>query len=163
MYVLLLNGFRKMLSSLYLKLLRQLYFMIVPYYVLGGILNFKGKCMALFQYIFFVNYRRAWVFNLCQNHYFKFILDNSCSRMKCNALPNYWEHNAWQYLIFFYNLLFFLFCYSLEECGRYLETIKVYENKPADIIQGQMDTDYLSRVLIFLWSLVHQKNCSYCA
>ncbi|TKY45487.1 DNA excision repair protein ERCC-1 [Spatholobus suberectus] len=37
--------------------------------------------------------------------------------------------------------------WSLEECGRYLETIKVYENKPADIIQGQMDTDYLSRSL----------------
>ncbi|MBA0730594.1 hypothetical protein Golax_022801, partial [Gossypium laxum] len=35
---------------------------------------------------------------------------------------------------------------SLEECGRYLETIKVYENKPADLIQGQMDTDYLSRL-----------------
>ncbi|KAK6911514.1 hypothetical protein RJ641_023607 [Dillenia turbinata] len=33
--------------------------------------------------------------------------------------------------------------WSLEECGRYLETIKVYENKPADIIQGQMDTDYM--------------------
>jgi DNA excision repair protein ERCC-1 len=29
-----------------------------------------------------------------------------------------------------------------------LETIKVYENKPADIIQGQMDTDYLSRVCL---------------
>lgn len=38
-------------------------------------------------------------------------------------------------------------CFSLEECGRYLETIKVYENKPADFIQGQMDTDYLSRVI----------------
>ncbi|XP_038999218.1 DNA excision repair protein ERCC-1 isoform X2 [Hibiscus syriacus] len=37
--------------------------------------------------------------------------------------------------------------WSLEECGRYLETIKVYENKPADLIQGQMDTDYLSRSL----------------
>ncbi|KAK2984079.1 hypothetical protein RJ640_028543 [Escallonia rubra] len=36
--------------------------------------------------------------------------------------------------------------WSLEECARYLETIKVYENKPADIIQGQMDTDYLSRL-----------------
>ncbi|XP_042491499.1 DNA excision repair protein ERCC-1 [Macadamia integrifolia] len=36
--------------------------------------------------------------------------------------------------------------WSLEECGRYLETIKVYENKPADIIQGQTDTDYLSRL-----------------
>lgn len=39
-----------------------------------------------------------------------------------------------------------VFGYSLEECGRYLETIKMYENKPADLIQGQMDTDYLSRV-----------------
>nr|XP_007144752.1 hypothetical protein PHAVU_007G181700g [Phaseolus vulgaris]ESW16746.1 hypothetical protein PHAVU_007G181700g [Phaseolus vulgaris] len=38
-----------------------------------------------------------------------------------------------------------LCAWSLEECGRYLETIKVYENKPADIIQGQMDSDYLSR------------------
>ncbi|KAK3005938.1 hypothetical protein RJ639_016724, partial [Escallonia herrerae] len=36
--------------------------------------------------------------------------------------------------------------WSLEECARYLETTKVYENKPADIIQGQMDTDYLSRL-----------------
>lgn len=46
-----------------------------------------------------------------------------------------------------------LICYlSLEECGRYLETIKVYENKPADIIQGQMDTDYLSRVSLYLRS-----------
>ncbi|KAH1033104.1 hypothetical protein J1N35_045278 [Gossypium stocksii] len=36
--------------------------------------------------------------------------------------------------------------WSLEECGRYLETIKVYENKPADLIRGQMDTDYLSRL-----------------
>ncbi|KAJ6885235.1 DNA excision repair protein ERCC-1 [Populus alba x Populus x berolinensis] len=32
------------------------------------------------------------------------------------------------------------------ECGRYLETIKMYENKPADLIQGQMDTDYSSRL-----------------
>ncbi|KAL2514768.1 DNA excision repair protein ERCC-1 [Forsythia ovata] len=36
--------------------------------------------------------------------------------------------------------------WSLEECGRYLETIKVYENKSADLIQGQMDTDYKSRL-----------------
>ncbi|XP_022968744.1 DNA excision repair protein ERCC-1 isoform X2 [Cucurbita maxima] len=28
-----------------------------------------------------------------------------------------------------------LCAWSLEECGRYLETIKVYENKPADLIQ----------------------------
>ncbi|CAN4088408.1 unnamed protein product [Withania somnifera] len=39
-----------------------------------------------------------------------------------------------------------LCAWSLEECGRYLETVKIYENKPADFIQGQMDKDYLSRV-----------------
>ncbi|TKY52196.1 DNA excision repair protein ERCC-1 [Spatholobus suberectus] len=45
--------------------------------------------------------------------------------------------------------------WSLEECGRYLETIKVYENKPADIIQGQMDTDYLSRLTHVLTTVRH--------
>lgn len=45
--------------------------------------------------------------------------------------------------------------WSLEECGRYLETIKVYENKPADIIQGQMDTDYLSRLKYALTTVRH--------
>ncbi|KAL9447404.1 hypothetical protein AB3S75_014966 [Citrus x aurantiifolia] len=46
-----------------------------------------------------------------------------------------------------------LCAWSLEECGRYLETIKVYENKPADLIQGQMDTDYLSRLTHALTSV----------
>ncbi|GMH13166.1 hypothetical protein Nepgr_015007 [Nepenthes gracilis] len=45
--------------------------------------------------------------------------------------------------------------WSLEECGRYLETIKVYENKPADIIQGHMDTDYLSRLNHALTAIRH--------
>ncbi|KAF8408177.1 hypothetical protein HHK36_007319 [Tetracentron sinense] len=45
--------------------------------------------------------------------------------------------------------------WSFEECGRYLETIKVYENKPADIIQGQMDTDYLSRLTHALTTVRH--------
>ncbi|KAA8536891.1 hypothetical protein F0562_029369 [Nyssa sinensis] len=45
--------------------------------------------------------------------------------------------------------------WSLEECGRYLETIKVYENKTADIIQGQMDTDYLSRLTHALTTVRH--------
>ncbi|OMO89239.1 DNA repair protein rad10 [Corchorus olitorius] len=45
--------------------------------------------------------------------------------------------------------------WSLEECGRYLETIKVYENKPADLIQGQMDTDYLSRLNHALTTVRH--------
>ncbi|XP_073002239.1 DNA excision repair protein ERCC-1 [Typha latifolia] len=45
--------------------------------------------------------------------------------------------------------------WSLEECGRYLETIKVYENKPADSIREQMDTDYLSRLTHALTSIRH--------
>ncbi|KAK3200336.1 hypothetical protein Dsin_023751 [Dipteronia sinensis] len=48
-----------------------------------------------------------------------------------------------------------LCAWSLEECGRYLETIKVYENKPADLIQGQMDTDYLSRLTHSLTTVRH--------
>ena len=34
----------------------------------------------------------------------------------------------------------------MEECGRYLETIKTYETKPADLIQERTDNDYLSRM-----------------
>lgn len=45
--------------------------------------------------------------------------------------------------------------WSLEECGRYLETIKVYENKSADLIQGQMDADYLSRLTHALTTVRH--------
>ncbi|XP_078442580.1 nucleotide repair protein isoform X2 [Wolffia australiana] len=45
--------------------------------------------------------------------------------------------------------------WSLEECGRYLETIKVYENKSADSIREQMDTDYLSRLTHALTSIRH--------
>ncbi|XP_065853954.1 DNA excision repair protein ERCC-1 [Euphorbia lathyris] len=48
-----------------------------------------------------------------------------------------------------------LCAWSLEECGRYLETIKMYENKPADLIQGQMDTDYLSRLNHALTTIRH--------
>ncbi|KAL8155388.1 DNA excision repair protein ERCC-1 [Apium graveolens] len=45
--------------------------------------------------------------------------------------------------------------WSLEECGRYLETMKVYQHKSADIIQGQMDTDYMSRLTHSLTSIRH--------
>lgn len=45
--------------------------------------------------------------------------------------------------------------WSLEECGRYLETIKVYENKPADNIREHMDNDYLSRLTHALTSIRH--------
>ncbi|KAJ0015057.1 hypothetical protein Pint_19982 [Pistacia integerrima] len=48
-----------------------------------------------------------------------------------------------------------LCAWSLEECGRYLETIKVYENKSADLIQGQTDTDYLSRLTHALTTVRH--------
>ncbi|KAM3402718.1 hypothetical protein ACQJBY_006501 [Aegilops geniculata] len=42
---------------------------------------------------------------------------------------------------------------SLEECGRYLETIKVFENKPADSIREHTDNDYLSRFTHALTSI----------
>ncbi|CAA6666887.1 unnamed protein product [Spirodela intermedia] len=45
--------------------------------------------------------------------------------------------------------------WSLEECGRYLETIKVYEKKSADSIREQMDTDYLSRLTHALTTIRH--------
>ncbi|KAL6004402.1 hypothetical protein ACLOJK_004955 [Asimina triloba] len=48
-----------------------------------------------------------------------------------------------------------LCAWSLEECGRYLETIKVYENKPADSIQERMDTDYMSRLNHALTAVRH--------
>lgn len=55
---------------------------------------------------------------------------------------------------------FFSSLASLEECGRYLETIKVYENKPSDLIREQTDTDYLSRVHISEISFHSQANNS---
>lgn len=36
--------------------------------------------------------------------------------------------------------------FALQECARYLETYKAYENKPADNIRGRTDEDYLSRL-----------------
>eukprot|EP00249_Psilotum_nudum_P008724 c21468_g1_i4 orf=216-980(-) len=46
---------------------------------------------------------------------------------------------------------------SLEECARYLETLKSYENKPPDIIQERIDHDYLSRLTSVL-STVRRVN-----
>jgi DNA excision repair protein ERCC-1 len=45
--------------------------------------------------------------------------------------------------------------WSVEECARYLETIKIYENKPADIIQERTDNDYLSRLSSTLTTVRH--------
>lgn len=33
----------------------------------------------------------------------------------------------------------------MQECARYVETLKAYENKPASSIMEQRDTDYLGR------------------
>lgn len=37
---------------------------------------------------------------------------------------------------------------SPEEAGRYLETYKSYEKKPADLLKEQVEKDYLSKVVI---------------
>eukprot|EP00249_Psilotum_nudum_P012968 c24077_g1_i3 orf=69-1025(-) len=48
-----------------------------------------------------------------------------------------------------------LCAWSLHECARYLETIKIYENKPADTIQERTDHDYLSRLTGVLTTVRH--------
>ncbi|KAL2644805.1 hypothetical protein R1flu_012392 [Riccia fluitans] len=48
-----------------------------------------------------------------------------------------------------------LCAWSQEECARYLETIKSYENKPADYIQERTDNDYLSRLTNALTTVRH--------
>lgn len=37
---------------------------------------------------------------------------------------------------------------SPEEAGRYLETYKSYEKKPADLLKEQVEKDYLSKVRV---------------
>ena len=39
-----------------------------------------------------------------------------------------------------------LFFCSSEEAGKYVELYKVYENKPADMLQARGEDDYLSKV-----------------
>lgn len=39
-----------------------------------------------------------------------------------------------------------MLAWSSEEAGRYLETYKVYENKPPDALLGQSEGDYLSKL-----------------
>ena len=46
-----------------------------------------------------------------------------------------------------------MLAWSTEEAGRYLETYKVYENKPPDALQGQSEGDYLSRLTDCLTTL----------
>ncbi|CAI5501987.1 unnamed protein product, partial [Closterium sp. Naga37s-1] len=41
------------------------------------------------------------------------------------------------------------------ECARYLETLKSYENKPANGIQERVDSDYISRLTSALTSIRH--------
>ncbi|XP_046855446.1 DNA excision repair protein ERCC-1-like [Xenia sp. Carnegie-2017] len=39
-----------------------------------------------------------------------------------------------------------MLAWSAQEAARYIETYKIYENKPADALQGQSDPDYLSKL-----------------
>lgn len=48
-----------------------------------------------------------------------------------------------------------VYCHSPEEAGRYLETYKVYENKPPDALLGQSEGDYLSKVVLNFCSLLY--------
>jgi DNA excision repair protein ERCC-1 len=49
---------------------------------------------------------------------------------------------------------FTLLCgFSNAECGRYLETLKSYEKKPAEIIQKDLGTDYVSRATAALTTI----------
>ena len=49
---------------------------------------------------------------------------------------------AYSFKVFEYPLCI----YRVEEAGRYLETYKVYENKPAEALMERIDTDYVSKV-----------------
>ena len=57
-----------------------------------------------------------------------------------------------QFFYFRIKALFHLLCiidfFSNEEAGRYLETYKCYENKPADILQERVDGDHNSKVIV---------------
>ncbi len=46
-----------------------------------------------------------------------------------------------------------MFACAWQECARYLETFKAYENKPAGAIQERVDTDYLGRLTSVLTSV----------
>lgn len=49
---------------------------------------------------------------------------------------------------------FTLLCgFNNAECGRYLETLKSYEKKPAEIIQKELGTDYVSRATAALTTI----------
>lgn len=49
---------------------------------------------------------------------------------------------------------------SAEEAGRYLETYKAYEQKPADLLMEKLEQNFLSRVrlppLVLLYLLILQ-------
>ncbi|XP_019641926.1 PREDICTED: DNA excision repair protein ERCC-1-like isoform X1 [Branchiostoma belcheri] len=46
-----------------------------------------------------------------------------------------------------------ILAWSAEEAGKYLETYKAYESKPADLIKEKTDKDYLSKATDFLTSI----------
>lgn len=51
--------------------------------------------------------------------------------------------------------------FSVEEVGRYLETYKVYENKPAEALMEKTDTDYVSKLTDTLTTVksVNKTDC----
>lgn len=49
-----------------------------------------------------------------------------------------------------------------QECARYLETFKAYESKPADLIQGRAEEDYMSRLnaaITTVWAVCFLISC----
>ncbi|KAK3583619.1 hypothetical protein CHS0354_039441 [Potamilus streckersoni] len=54
-----------------------------------------------------------------------------------------------------------MLAFSIEEAGRYLETYKVYENKPAEAIMEKTDGDYISKLIDSLTTVksVNKTDC----
>jgi hypothetical protein len=48
---------------------------------------------------------------------------------------------------------------ELQECARYIETLKAYENKPASSIMEARDTDYLGRLTAALTAVRGVNRC----
>ncbi|XP_055516888.1 DNA excision repair protein ERCC-1 isoform X1 [Leucoraja erinacea] len=54
-----------------------------------------------------------------------------------------------------------ILAWSFEETARYLETYKMYENKPADILKEKVEQDYISKVTDCLTTVksVNRTDC----
>jgi DNA excision repair protein ERCC-1 len=51
----------------------------------------------------------------------------------------------------------------MQECARYIETLKAYESKPASSIMEARDTDYLGRLTAALTAIRGVNRCGACA